>query len=208
MITQEGVIRFALEHTDSVPPRHPALASLRQWHSKLHAAGLISQDSQRYGGYAYGNMSIRLHKDTFIISGTQTAGLEKLEDSHYATVDKCDIQHNRVQSHGPVKPSSECMTHASIYMATVKANAIVHVHSPLIWHHYKELGIATTAADIEYGTPTMAKAVHECIAAMQNKQRACIAMLGHEDGVICFAETVESASEMALHLLQKAKEQG
>jgi hypothetical protein len=206
MVTEEGVIRFSLLHRDSAPPCHPGLEAMQHWHSKLHALGLISQDKQRYAGYAYGNMSIRLDEQSFIISGTQTAGLAALDNSHYAIVDDCDIQQNRVVSHGPVKPSSECMTHAAVYLASPQTTAIVHVHSAVIWHHYAELQLAATPADVEYGTPAMADAVRDCVLSLKDDQQGCITMLGHEDGVICFAASVESASKNCIGLLQQAQQ--
>lgn len=206
MTVQEGVIRFTLEHSDTPAVTHRELPALRHWHQVLHKHGLISQDSERYGGYAYGNMSVRLKGETFIISGTQTAKLAALENKHYAIVDSCDIPRNHVRSHGPVRPSSECMTHAAIYAAHTRALAIVHIHSPVIWNHWQELELAMTPADVEYGTPAMAKAVEICIGNMAGQDHGSIAMLGHEDGIITFAETVEVASKISLDLLVRAEQ--
>ena len=57
---------------------------------------------------------------------------------------------------GPVKPSSEAMTHSMIYDQDVDAGCVLHAHSSVIWNHAAELGLPTTAANISYGTPQMA----------------------------------------------------
>jgi ribulose-5-phosphate 4-epimerase/fuculose-1-phosphate aldolase len=207
MIETEGVIQFTLEHTRSGPLDHPELTSLAHWHGELHKLGLISQDSKRYAGYAYGNMSIRTEDSHFIISGTQTGGLDHLDASHYALVTSCDISNNTVVSLGPVKPSSECMSHAAVYMVSKQASAVVHVHSPSIWRNHEKLGLFAIAANITYGTVAMANAIRDYIKQTGDVGHGCIVMLGHEDGVIAWAGTVEEASKIIIHALHETNNQ-
>ena len=96
--------------------------------------------------------------------------------------------------------SSECMSHAAVYSASPEARAVIHVHSPVIWQHYKALGLASTPADVGYGTPEMADAVRRCIES----SHSCIAMLGHKDGIICFAEDMETAGQRLITLYEQA----
>ena len=201
MSEQEGVIQFTLSHHTSEAIRYNELSDLISWHERMHALGLISQDPARYLGYAYGNMSHRLANNEFLISGTQTGGLAKLTNKHYAHVDNCDINNNSVSSHGPVKPSSECMSHAAIYAARPDIMSVIHVHSPLIWLQHEALQLTSTPADIGYGTPEMAAAIRDCIKHSDD----CIAMLGHEDGVICFASDINTAGQQLLTLYEQAK---
>lgn len=200
MTQQEGVIQFKLSHQPTEAVQYAELADLSYWHERMHALKLIGQDPTRYGGFAYGNMSHRLDDDTFLISGTQTGGLQQLGAEHYAHIDHCDITNNQVQSHGPVKPSSECMSHAAVYTASPETKAVIHVHSHVIWQHYKALGLSSTPADVDYGTPAMADAVRLCIESSPR----CIAMLGHEDGIICFAENMPLAGQQLLALYEQA----
>lgn len=203
-MTTEGVIQFSLNHTDCVAFGNAELSQLVIWHQRLQRAGLIGRDPQRYGGYAFGNTSIRIVDNQFLISGTQTGDCTSIGPEHFSLVEHCDFSNNHVQSRGPLKPSSECMTHAAIYTAAPCANTVLHIHSPTIWQQYKESGLATTAAHIPYGTPQMAAAVAETVAAMSPSTHGCIAMLGHEDGVICFAEDVATAGKMILDLFDQA----
>ena len=207
MNQQEGVIQFNLLHRTTAAVDDPRLVGLITWHKRVHALGLIGQEPSRYAGFAYGNMSQRLANDEFLISGTQTGGLATLSAEHYTYIDACDIKNNRVVSHGPVKPSSECMSHAAIYSASPDATAVIHVHSPIIWHQHEALGLASTQANVSYGTPAMADAVAYCIKQLAQTSPACIAMLGHEDGVICFADNIDAAGQYLLTLYEQANTQ-
>ncbi len=204
MSEQEGVIQFNLLHKDSDVLSYPQLGALIQCHQHMHQLGLINQDPSRYNGYAYGNISHRLRDNEFIISGTQTAGISVLSAQHYAHVIQCDIANNTVQSRGPVKPSSECMSHAAIYAADPDIMAVIHIHSPTIWQQHQNLQLATTAIDIDYGTPEMAVAIQDCVQQSQS----CIAMLGHLDGVICYANNIETADQHVTNLIALAAPTG
>ena len=199
----EGVIQFTLDHTVTEPFDYPVIEEPALCHGELHKLGLISQDDLLYHGYAFGNMSARLGESSFVISGTQTGAKSILNANDYCLVESCDPENNRVISQGPIHPSSECMTHASIYSADPHALAVVHVHSAEIWNNYQQLGLSFTSPDIEYGTPAMANAVTLCISEMSDLESGCIAMLGHEDGVICFAESVQAATELTLALFRQ-----
>jgi len=205
MNQQEGVIQFKLSHHVTSARDYPELVGLIAWHERVHALGLIGQDPSRYNGYAYGNMSHRLADDEFLISGTQTGGLATLTAAHYACIDNCDIANNHVTSHGPIKPSSECMSHAAIYAACPGAMAVSHVHNPALWQQYADLGLASTPAEVGYGTPAMAEAVADCIAQTGHAMPACIAMLGHEDGSICYATNIDDAGQHLLALYEQAR---
>ena len=205
METQEGVIQFSREHTPGDPLDFPVIETLSQWHSRLHEKGLIGQDSERYEGYAYGNMSARINDGKFIISGTQTGGQDRLTSSHYVVIDNCNIQKNYVHSHGPIKPSSECMTHAAVYTASPLVKAVTHVHSPEIWNHADLLGLYVTDNTIDYGTPEMASAVDRAIHSRNATDSGIICMGGHVDGVIAWGASVEQASMLVMEQLSYAK---
>lgn len=204
MSRQEGVIQFNLSHQATEAVQYAELAGLIAWQECMHTLGLIGQDPARYEGLAYGNISHRLGDKEFLISGTQTGGTVPLTAAHFAHIEHCDVNNNYVQSRGPIKPSSECMSHAAIYANNPASMAVIHVHSPAIWQHYERLGLASTAATIDYGTPEMAHAIADCIQQAGQPSHACIAMLGHEDGIICFANKLDDAGQHLLRLYEQA----
>ena len=197
----EGVIQFQLEHTDGPAPRHPALADLQAWHARLHELRVIGQDPDRYGGFAFGNMSVRGEAHGFIISGSQTGGLPQLEARHYAEVIDYDIDANRVRSRGPITPSSECMSHAAIYASEPAIQAVIHVHSPELWQACERLYLRSTDASIGYGTPAMAHAVADIVQSSCHPQTGMLCMGGHRDGVIAWGESVEQAGTLLINTL-------
>jgi len=201
MSEQEGVIQFNLFHDEDDAEHYPQLDALIKCHQHMHVLGLIDQDPKRYGGYAYGNISHRLTGNEFIISGTQTGGINHLTENHYAHVINCDIDTNTVQSCGPIQPSSECMSHSAIYSADPSIMAVIHIHNPDIWRHHLALKLNTTAVDIDYGTPEMAVAIQNCV----KQSHQCIAMLGHLDGIICYADNIETADKQITRLYQQAQ---
>ncbi len=160
--------------------------------------------------------------DAFIISGTQTGHLQNLQQQDVALVTNAKPQLNHLSAQGLTPPSSEALTHAVIYQQHPQCSAVVHVHCPIIWHKANELELPCTAASIPYGTPAMAAAiadllqesllqegllrkdqlqkipvhtlVHPFINNSVLSKNGIIVMLGHEDGVISYAPTLEEAS--------------
>ncbi len=200
---EEGVIKFKLEHcaADPLPPSE--LAALRAWHRICHRLGLLGRDPDRYGGYAYGNISRRAPSG-FIISGTQTAGNAELAPGDYAEVHAWEAAANRVCSRGPCRPSSESITHGMIYDAA-PANFIVHAHSPEIWTNAGALGLAATGAKVAYGTPEMALAVRRLFDSGElAPEQGLFVMLGHEDGVVSYGPGAEAAGGLMVTTLARA----
>ena len=206
----EGVIRFDLRFS-AAAPLAVDLGDLNRWRGILRRHGLIGQEPGRYGGYGFGNVSQRLAPFTadcgnrvFVISGTQTAGLEQLDNRHYALVSGWDIGRNRVIASGPVKPSSESLTHAMIYDLDDTLRAVLHVHSPHIWNAAAELDIPITNSSAEYGTAAMAAEVRRLFEQTTVRQTGIFAMGGHEDGVVSFARDVEQAGQVLLNALNES----
>lgn len=202
---QEGVIRFHLEHEDAPAPVHAALQALLDWHARLYRAGLIGRDPQRYGGLAYGNLSIRTQDEGFIISGSQVGGKATLRAEDLAQVTACDIEANHVQSRGPRRPSSETMTHAAVYQADSSIVAVIHVHAPRLWQACAQLRLPCTPAAIGYGTPAMANAVADIIQSSCHPQQGILCMGGHRDGVIAWGESLDQAGELLLKTIKMVR---
>jgi len=84
--------------------------------------------------------------------------------------------------------TSECLSHSVIYEANPEVMSVIHIHSPDIWQQHQALKLVTTPIDAEYGTPEMAIAIQNC----STQSHQCIAMLGHLDGVICYADNLDT----------------
>ncbi len=205
MPQQEGVIKFQLDFTPAPPLPAAPLAELQSWRTTLYQHKLIGQDPARYGGYGYGNLSHRLapydappHLRTFVISGSQTGDLAQLGPEHYAVVDACYSTENRIVAHGPIRPSSESLTHGAVYDLDPAIRCVLHVHSPEIWRRAAQLDLPTTLASVPYGSPEMASEVARLYAESDLYLQRIFSMGGHEDGIVAFGPSAESAGETLL----------
>jgi L-ribulose-5-phosphate 4-epimerase len=196
MKEQEGVIKYQLNHTQQPINSLFPLTEINAWRTIAVRLGLIGQSPERYDNIGFGNISQRIdaHSAQFIISGTQTGHLEQLSQEHYCLIVKAEPYQNRLQSCGLCKPSSESLTHASVYAQDNTIQAIIHAHSPEIWKHTATLGLPHTTADIPYGTVEMAKAVEQLFQSGALRQRSLFTMLGHEDGIVAFGSNMQEAA--------------
>jgi hypothetical protein len=188
----EGVIKFQLIHemSNAIPWHY--CVELDIWRTVLFQLGLTGTDPKRYGGLAFGNVSCRLEGQSFLVSGTQTGSLKKLRPDDYCIVEKIDIDHNRLVSRGPIKPSSEALTHGAVYaFGHTGIQCVLHVHSPEIWNHREWFGIPSTSSEVAYGTQEMALAVAKL---SHDHPNSLIALGGHEDGILALGKTVEEAA--------------
>ncbi len=202
----EGVIKYRIEHVTADLPQTLNIQQLNAWRSLLFSLQLIGQDPDRYHGLGYGNISQRLSsgQQAFVISGTQTGHLEQLNRQHFAVVEAAWPEHNRLKSYGPCQPSSEALTHASIYQHAQKAEAVIHIHSPILWRHTAALKLPYTADNIAYGSVEMTAAVAQLFAAGDLENISALSMLGHQDGVVVFGNCIESAGTTLITQLVKA----
>ena len=209
---EEGVIKFELRFTqENLDPRDLP-DDLRRWRDRLWQEQLIGQQAGRYGGYGYGNVSCRLApfdaprgQRRFLISGSQTGHLPQLDARHYVVISACDVRHNRVTAHGPIKPSSEALTHAMLYDQDIGVHVVFHVHSPTIWLAASSMGLPLTAASVAYGTPQMAQEVARLFSETDLRQQQLFAMGGHEDGVIAFGKDAQEAGAILLDCLARCR---
>jgi ribulose-5-phosphate 4-epimerase/fuculose-1-phosphate aldolase len=206
MKQQEGVIKYQLNHTQQpISPLH-SLTDINAWRTIAVRLDLIGQSPERYRNIGFGNISQRIdpHSAQFIISGTQTGHIEQLNPEHYCLIVKAEPHQNRIQSRGLCKPSSESLTHASVYAQNQAIQAVIHAHSPEIWKHAVALGLPHTSADIPYGTIEMAMAVEQLFQSGKLAQISLFTLLGHEDGVIAFGRNMEEAAWELIKHLSKA----
>ena len=215
-MVEEGVIKFSAAHREQALParRFADLAcKLSAWREVMAKTGLIGQTASLYGGAGYGNVSARVGAPTaprgaraFLISGTQTGGHACVSLGDYCVVERYDVRLNRVESYGPLLPSSESMTHGAIYDVSSRVRFVLHGHTPAIWRQARALGIPTTDEHVAYGTPEMAQEVARLYRDSALAERRIFAMGGHEDGVVVFGHTAEDAGAVLVAWLARAYE--
>lgn len=211
MARQEGVIKFQLTYQPGSALGLPQLHTLNRWRAILYHHRLIGQDPARYGGYGYGNLSCRIppfdvppDARRFLISGTQTGHLAALGPEHYALILAAKPEENRIDATGPIRPSSESLTHSAVYAVDPAIHWVFHAHSPAIWQQAAARNLPTTEPDVAYGTPEMAAAVQQLFAETDVAARRIFVMGGHEDGVVAFGPTAASAGQTLLDALYAA----
>jgi len=200
----EGVIKFRLQHGQGPLPPEGFTRDIRYWFGICHQLGLIGQHPDRYQGAAYGNISQRAPQG-FLISGTQTGGQAQLGEQDIAWVIDFDVDGNTLQSQGPVKPSSESLTHGQIYALADEVNFIIHIHDRHIWQNAPQLHLPATSVTAEYGTPEMAREVERLMADPAVRGAGVFSMAGHEDGIVIFGSTAEEAGARTLNLYRRAQ---
>jgi len=198
---KEGVVKFNLKFSKQNIPDTFDIEKINHWRSICMQHGWLGQDAKRYEGLGFGNISLR-HKatDEFIISGTQTGNLKSLAKKHFAKVNAFDISKNQISALGLTKPSSESMTHAVLYQKDKRIKAVIHIHAPEIWQKTHAMGLKFTPDSIAYGTVAMARAVEDLLAEHLAEGSGVFSMLGHEDGLVAFAEDLDKAGSHLLDL--------
>jgi ribulose-5-phosphate 4-epimerase/fuculose-1-phosphate aldolase len=201
----EGVIKFSAEHRECPAPRDRTgglACALSAWREILAQTGLVGQDPRRYDGLGFGNVSGRLGpfpgergRRAFLITGTQTGGRCRLSVEDFCIVEAYDDARNWVRSAGPVLPSSESLTHGAIYDLSPAIRFVLHGHCPVIWRQAAALRLPSTAPDVAYGTPEMAREVRRLYRSSSLPDTRILAMAGHEDGVIAFGSSVDDAGK-------------
>jgi hypothetical protein len=212
---QEGIIKFQLRFTRAKPVPGMEIKEINAWREVLFRLGLIGQDPQRYGGFGYGNISRRIrpfirpaNRRPFLITGSQTGGVVSLTPEHYTTVVEYDSGRNRVVAKGPIRPSSEALTHGMIYNLSRTTRFVIHVHSPEIWSKAHALDIPVTDEQAAYDTTDLALEVGRLFRASRLGEKRIFVMGGHEDGVVSFGRSGEEAGLLLIRTLALALEGG
>jgi len=197
-LIDEGYIKFDIDWTRTGPLHSAAIEELNAWREPLVAAGLIGHYDEL--GVGYGNLSIRVPGGTsFVISGTQTGHVRHTGAEHYVLVTGFDIGANRIACKGPVRASSESLTHAAIYAADAGIGAVVHVHQPALWADLRGI-LPTAAASVAYGTPAMARELEQLCHDAAFRERRVAVMAGHEAGLIAVGASLAEAATRILAL--------
>lgn len=190
----EGYIKFTSERRDGPVPRSTQLDELNSTRTALFNLGLIGQYPD---GIGFGNMSLRESKDRFVITASATGGTRELQHHHYCLVESFSPERNRVLSRGPMKASSESMTHGAIYDANPAVKYVMHVHSRALFDDLLHRHWLETPADTPYGTPAMAEAVSRLVRA-QPSLPVLFVMAGHAEGIVAYGADLASTQQLLL----------
>ena len=210
-VATDGVIKYEcawIQKSESVLPSRLECVRVRNLitaRNTLHSMGLIAV--YKHNGIGFGNISVRISERShvFYVSGTQTSHLSNLDcdESCYCVVTRADIDANKLECVGPIKASSESMTHATLYQCSQYIQSVIHVHSPQMWRMYLNQ-LPTTNPKIEYGTPEMAYEMQRLFTTKyhnkNNNHSGVFVMGGHIDGLIAFGPDVSSTLQLIVDL--------
>ena len=198
-IMDEGYIKFDCRWTEGPSFPNDVIKNINKCRQALYQLKLIGAYSN---GIGFGNLSQRIKDNTFLISGSATGGITELSGAHYAIVDHFDINQNQVHCHGPIRASSESMSHAIIYQNCPDINAVIHVHHLKMWQKLLNQ-VPTTEASVSYGTPEMS---HEIVRLLQESEllkKKLFVTAGHKEGIFTFGMNLEEALEKLLYTFKK-----
>jgi L-ribulose-5-phosphate 4-epimerase len=211
---QDGVIKYRVENISSELTDLPQadfleadFLELEAWRSQLYNLQLIGQYAN---GIGYGNLS-RRGKDqnqnhSFYITATQTGHLPNLDISCYPQVVSYNPTDHSLKVKGTQLPSSEAPTHAAIYALHPKINTIFHIHSFLMWTRLLQGSYLATSADVEYGTPEMAREIARIYKSVENIfERNVFVMAGHTDGIFAFGQDANQAGSAILRIYNELR---
>ena len=194
----EGVIKFKLTLKRAPAPEMTQVIALEKWRALFFKLGLIGE--YPIDKIGYGNLSSRLYRKTFIITGSQTGHLAHLQAHHYSKVIECDLKKGSVTAEGLIPPSSESLTHFGIYEANPSIQYVFHVHHQKLWEMLKAGAFDSVEESVAYGTQEMAETAAKLL---ENKTSGIFVMKGHEDGIISYGSTAEEAGRIILDLYRK-----
>ncbi len=194
----EGVIKFKLTLKRAPAPEMNQVIALEKWRALFFKLGLIGE--YPIDKIGYGNLSSRLSRKTFIITGSQTGHLAHLQAHHYTKVIDCDLKKGSVTAEGLIPPSSESLTHYGIYEANPSVQYVFHVHHQKLWELLRKGNFDSIDEDVAYGTQEMAEAAAK---VMGTKGTGLFVMKGHEDGIISYGASAEEAGKVILDLYRK-----
>jgi ribulose-5-phosphate 4-epimerase/fuculose-1-phosphate aldolase len=195
MKIDEGYIKYQCNWINAPPIAIEKLLEINCWRSRLYQLNLIGQYEN---GIGFGNISIRDREKSFIVSGTSTGAIPSLNEQHYTKVVDFDWEKNFLTCVGPIKASSESLTHAAIYQANPNINAVIHVHDRQLWENLLDR-VPTTSPNCAYGTPEMATEIIRLCREDRLKDLKIIAMSGHEEGIIAFGSSLDEAGDILLN---------
>ena len=196
-LREEGYIKFNYKWIDKASLSGKDVKELNSYRQKLYKLKLIGKINDLVG---YGNISQRQNGKQFIITGSKTGLIKKLDAKHYSLVKNCDFKKNSLTCAGKVIASSESLSHAIIYQLSPKTNAVIHVHNTKLWEKLLNK-VPTTNKKATYGTIEMTNEIKRLFKRTKVKDEKIIAMAGHPDGVIVFGENLAEAYQVLMRIV-------
>lgn len=199
----EGFVKFNCHWSQSGPViSDEQFEIINYWREVLFNMDLIGAYEN---GVAFGNISLRTGSgNQFIVTGSATGEIPELEPGHYVKVSSFNIDDNAVQCVGPLKASSESLTHAAIYMSDPGTNAVVHVHCIELWNELIHK-VPTTNPSMDYGTTGLAKDILRLFRESDVFEKRIIIMAGDRAGILTFGHDMDEAVNVLMEYLRKDK---
>lgn len=197
----EGHIKFNCKWVKDKPVTKIIISNINTWRNRLYEIGLIGEYEN---GIGYGNISFRMDNNCFLITGSATGGISKLNESHYAIVNDYNLAQNSLICKGPIKASSESLSHGAIYDCRPSTNAVIHVHHLKLWNELLYV-FPTTSTSATYGTPEMAMEIKRLLAAHDIEKQNTIVMGGHKEGILVFGKSLDETGNKVVELLNAYK---
>ena len=197
----QGFVKFNCHWSQSGPViSDDQFEIINNWRDILFNMDLIGAYEN---GVGFGNISMRINgTNQFVITGSATGEIPELEPGHYVKVNSFNIDDNAVQCIGPLKASSESLTHAAIYQADPGANAVIHVHSIDLWNELIHK-VPTTNPSMDYGTIALAKDIFRLFIDSDVIEKRIIIMAGDRAGILTFGHDMDEAANVLLSYIRK-----
>ena len=196
-MNEEGVIKYNCTWIPEAPVSPELIVELNKWRDILFQAGLVGVNKE---GIGYGNISCRYRHNTFIITGSGTGSISQLEVRHYTRVTAYSFGDNSLTTKGPIKASSESLTHAAVYESLPEIGAVFHIHHLALWRDLLGSNLSTSK-EAAYGTPAMAAEIIRLVNEPAIASQRILAMAGHEEGVLCFGINEDEAGTILMNWL-------
>lgn len=193
----DGVIKYQINFQPSSPLEASQFAEIESVRKRLFALKLIGVQD----GIGYGNISQKIDQGSFVITGTQTGHLKDLNEIHYSLIEEYNDKNFYLKSSGSIKPSSEALTHGTIYNLHDDISAVIHIHSKSLWKFMLEHGSYLKTKEVEYGSIEMIEEVNRIFSTINPIENPKFVMSGHEDGVMVFGESLEEAEIVLFDIL-------
>ncbi|MBT8402157.1 MAG: class II aldolase/adducin family protein [Rhodothermia bacterium] len=200
---ERGVIQFECRWTKGPPPDNDSvLRSLIAWRQKLIAVGLMGVNED---GIGFGNISVRHPNEPgeFVVTGSQTGAMKSLTRAHLSVVTDFSVGRNWVACRGPVRASSESLTHGIVYRSRPDVSAVIHVHNEQLWTASAHM-LPRTPSHVEAGTPEMANELARVMANVPAGATSVVNMGGHKGGLIALGPNLDMAGQRLIDLCHKA----
>ncbi|MDR2071157.1 MAG: class II aldolase/adducin family protein [Treponema sp.] len=201
---EEGYVKYTADHRPAEAVKPPLWEELNKGRTRLYDLGLIGVLPN---GVGFGNVSVRVQDGAFLISGTATGGSRILTPREYCMVNSFNLEENRVATSGPVRASSESMSHGAVYHSCPSVMCVIHVHSRKIFDALLRDARLSTPPEAAYGTPEMALAITSLVTEREGRsglsRGGVIVLAGHDEGVLSYGTSVQEALDLVLDLYDK-----